>query len=58
MIPTREVTVVAITRPTQDLTDEEAKVFERLAKQYEDDDVGRICQAVLQSSETNEEANS
>ena len=43
-----------------ELTDEEHAVFERLAERFDDDDeVGRICEAVLQSSEgTNEEASS
>lgn len=39
------------------LTDDEREVFERL-QTYEDDDVQRICDAVLQSSDDNEEANS
>jgi hypothetical protein len=40
-----------------ELTDEEKSVFERLAESHEDDDVGRICEIVLQSSD-NEEARS
>lgn len=47
--------------PTVDsLTDDERALFERLADRYEGEDVGRICNLVLQSSsdESSEEARS
>lgn len=43
------------------LTDEEREVFERLAEEFGDEDVGRLFESVLQSSETvteSEEASS
>ncbi|MCD2204378.1 hypothetical protein [Halobacterium sp. KA-6] len=40
-----------------ELTDDEREVFERL-QDYEDDDVQRICDVVLQSSDESEEASS
>ena len=40
-----------------ELTEEEQALFERLAERFEGEDVGRIAEAVLQSSD-NEEANS
>ena len=41
------------------LTQEERDVFERLADRYDDDDdIKRICELVLQSSEPSEEASS
>lgn len=43
------------------LTDEELAAAERLKEKYEDDELGRICEVVLQSSAAagdNEEANS
>jgi len=43
---------------TGELTDDERDLFERLADRYEGEDVGRICEVVLQSSDSNEEANS
>lgn len=47
------------TDPTdpQTLTDDERDVFERLADEYEDDTLGRICELVLQS-DSREETNS
>ena len=49
------------TMPSNDhdeLTDEERNLFERLAERHGDDEVGRICDLVLQSSEPKEETNS
>lgn len=43
--------------PTDELTDEERELFERLANHY-DNEVGRIFELALQSSTDNEEANS
>lgn len=40
------------------LTDDERALFERLADQYDGDDVGRIARTVLQSSTDSEEASS
>ncbi|SFS63743.1 hypothetical protein SAMN04488556_1774 [Halostagnicola kamekurae] len=46
-------------QPVDDLTDDERALFERIAEKHEDDDeVRRICEIVLQSSDDNEEANS
>ncbi|SFR41814.1 hypothetical protein SAMN04487947_1186 [Halogeometricum rufum] len=45
---------------TDALTDDDRELFERLADEYEDDDeMSRLCELVLQSSDTpSEEANS
>jgi hypothetical protein len=43
--------------PTDELTDDERELFERLADHY-DNEVGRIFEIALQSSTDNEEANS
>jgi hypothetical protein len=40
------------------LTDEERTLFERLAERHDDDEVGRIFELVLQSSEPKEDTNS
>ncbi|MXV62107.1 kinesin [Natronorubrum sp. JWXQ-INN-674] len=43
--------------PSDELTDDERELFERLANRY-DDEVGRIFEIALQSSTDSEEANS
>lgn len=41
------------------LTEDERGAFERLADRYEGEDIGRICEVVLQSNDAdNEEASS
>jgi len=42
----------------EELTDEERTLFERLAERHGNDEVGRICELVLQSSEPKEDTNS
>jgi len=41
--------------PSGDLTDEEEALFERLAERHEGEDVGRIFEFVVQSSDTESE---